>query len=495
MSALREDMARLDIHHLQGLDDFSGDFLKALLESEFSRCQSENQAQDQRKTELELFTWLSRINRSNSVTETELSSLGDILCRLLGADALLYTGEDHDLRRVYPEQLPASVNWQPIISALFDNLSLEDQPLKVLLDESSEHHVLAREALDADVAGSLILPIRCYKKVIGYFLVFFDRAHLGRLDVGNINFIEKTLDQLRTLNERVLAEKRLKTQYQRLQATLKKLHQAQEQLYHAEKMSSIGQLAAGLAHEINNPIAYVMNNFKPLDEYIQSMTGMLKMHEQFIQVLNNDDDQIREQMLRSIAQQQNDSDIEFILEDVFSLVSESRSGLQRVCDIVTNLRTFARKDTLETEDVDLVECLNSTLKLVEHQTPSGISVETQLPDEAFTKANSGLMGQVFLNLVQNAIHAIDEKGKVVISIAETDEQWQIQILDTGSGIPEEVRTKIFDPFFTTKPVGKGTGLGLSTVYSIIQRHEGKISFDSAPGKGTCFRILLPAMKG
>ncbi|MEK9712608.1 MAG: ATP-binding protein, partial [Thalassolituus sp.] len=231
------------------------------------------------------------------------------------------------------------------------------------------------------------------------------------------------------------------------------------QLFHAEKLSSLGQLAAGIAHEINNPVSYVLSNFEPLDNYISGMTELIKLHDQFSRALDLGDDQLHQQLRNDIHAREESIDLEFVLEDVFALVSDSRKGLTRVCDIVKNLKNFAHKDQLESADFDLVECYRDSIGILSHQISQRIEIRENLPAQALVHGNSGMVGQVFINLIQNAIHAMDGSGEISVSMSEGAGIWVVRICDSGPGIPDEIRKKIFDPFFTTKPVGQGTGLG------------------------------------
>jgi signal transduction histidine kinase len=313
---------------------------------------------------------------------------------------------------------------------------------------------------------------------------------LSRLDVGTVNLLEKTADQLRALIERRQSEQRLRVQYDRLQETLKQLYSTQEQLFHAEKLSSLGQLAAGIAHEINNPVSFVLSNFEPLDEYISGMSELIRLHDQFARTLDAGDEQLRQQLRNTIQDREKSIDLEFVLEDVFSLVSDSRNGLSRVCEIVKNLKNFAHKDQVDGGEFDLVACYRDSVGILRHQLQVGIAVTENVPDKAILEGNSGMIGQVFINLIQNSIHAMSGEGIISVEITEEAEHWVVRLSDTGPGIPDDIRTKIYDPFFTTKPVGQGTGLGLSTVYSIIERHKGSIECKTGEG-GACFEIRLP----
>jgi len=490
-AALTNKVDEWDIHRLQSLSDWSEEFLVQLVLAEGGAYLRSTGQRHRREAELALLTWLARSGRDEELGLKHLRDVSELLTRLIGARSLLLDADKHILQ-TYPSELQA-LEWAEVISAQFADCDLGEQPIRVQLNATLAVHERASELLPEAVTGSLLIPFRCYDDIRGYLLVFLTPVELQQLDVATVNLLEKTSDQLRALTERQQSEQRLKIQYERLQETLNQLYSTQEQLFHAEKLSSLGQLAAGIAHEINNPVSYVLSNFEPLDDYISGMSELIKLHDQFSRALDLGDDQLHQQLRNDIHAREESIDLEFVLEDVFALVSDSRKGLTRVCDIVKNLKNFAHKDQLESADFDLVECYRDSIGILSHQISQRIEIRENLPAQALVHGNSGMLGQVFINLIQNAIHAMEGAGEISVSMSEGAGVWVVRICDNGPGIPDEIRKKIFDPFFTTKPVGQGTGLGLSTVYSIIERHQGSIAAEDAPGGGACFVIRLPAL--
>ncbi|MFC3680094.1 sensor histidine kinase [Bacterioplanoides pacificum] len=215
------------------------------------------------------------------------------------------------------------------------------------------------------------------------------------------------------------------------------------------------------------------------------------LYQQFMAVLQSGSTQEREQLQQQLLMQQQEADLDFILDDVFALVADSREGLERVCDIVKNLRAFARKDDIEMAPVNVCQILTATLKLVKHQLNAGIEVVNHVDAGAQVSGSAGMLGQVFLNLIQNAIHVMADGGQLEIASSTAGQRLLLSFSDHGSGMPADVVTRIFDPFFTTKEVGKGTGPGLSTVYGIVKKHQGDIQVSSEPGVGTRFELSLP----
>jgi signal transduction histidine kinase len=306
---------------------------------------------------------------------------------------------------------------------------------------------------------------------------------------------ELTVHKLRTL---VLSKLRAYDDLRRLQAQshtfelavqerTQALASAQEHLVQSEKLASIGQLAAGVAHEINNPIGYIFSNFGTLEKYLTDLFGMLALYQQAEPALG--DAQLRQQ----VQQHKAEVDLEFLLEDIPVLMRESREGIVRVRKIVQDLKDFSHVDaTQEWQFADLNQGIESTLNIVNNEVKYKADVVRELAPLPEVQCMASQINQVVMNLVVNAAHAIGaQRGTIVVRTAQRGQDVVLEVQDNGSGIPKDVLPRIFDPFFTTKPVGKGTGLGLSLSYGIVQKHHGRIEVDSELGRGTTFRIFLP----
>ena len=269
-------------------------------------------------------------------------------------------------------------------------------------------------------------------------------------------------------------------------ALIEKLHNAQNQLLQSDKMASIGQLAAGVAHEINNPIGYVNSNLGALKKYLKDIFTMLEAYEQAEPLLApNPDTAARVKALRDKL------DIEFLKNDIGALMKESEEGISRVKKIVQDLKDFSHVDESEWQFVDLHKGLESTLNVVRNEIKYKVEVIKEYGDLQKVECLPSQINQVFMNILVNAAHAIENLGTITIRTGMQGEEAWVEFADTGKGIQPENLKRIFEPFFTTKPVGKGTGLGLSLSYSIIQKHHGRITVASEVGKGTTFRIFLP----
>ena len=266
-----------------------------------------------------------------------------------------------------------------------------------------------------------------------------------------------------------------------------KLSRAQEQLLQSEKLASIGQLAAGVAHEINNPISFVFSNFGTLQTYVADLMRVLVEYEQAERFIADPATVARIAALRQQV------DLGFLMDDVPVLMSESREGIERVRKIVQDLKDFSRVDAHQDwQWVNLHNGIDSTLNIVNNEVKYRADVVKEYGDIPEVECLPSQINQVIMNIVVNGAQAISgERGRITIRTGVAGPHVWIEIADTGAGIPKAILSRIFDPFFTTKAIGAGTGLGLSLSYGIIQKHGGRIEVRSEPGAGTTFRIELP----
>jgi two-component system, NtrC family, sensor kinase len=277
-----------------------------------------------------------------------------------------------------------------------------------------------------------------------------------------------------------------------LENTLQQLKESQLRVLQSEKMASIGQLAAGVAHEINNPTGYVSSNLKTLSDYQQSLQKAIGLYRQMVE-------RVKEQMpgeavsrlLAEIASVEESEDIGYVLEDMAPLISESMEGTQRIKKIVNDLKAFSHPGEDAKKPSDINENINSTLNIVWNEIKYKATVEKDLGEIPLVECYPQRINQVIMNILVNAAHAIEAEGVIRIRTRRVGDQIEIVISDNGCGISEENLPKIFDPFFTTKAVGKGTGLGLNLAYNIISDHGGTIDVGSKVGEGTSFTIRLP----
>ncbi len=301
---------------------------------------------------------------------------------------------------------------------------------------------------------------------------------------------QQAQEKLETLNENL--EQRVQERTAELREKNAEVQQAyddlkrlQVQLLQQDKMASIGQLAAGVAHEINNPMGFIISNLGSLGKYVDKLTAYLNVDEE---LLAGGDPAIREAAMNERRKHK----IEHICKDMPELIKESADGAQRVRQIVQDLKSFSRINGTEFANADINEGLESTLSIAWNELKYKAAVTREFGQIPLVWCNLGQLNQVFLNILVNAAHAIKEQGEIRITTKAEEGFVKIVISDTGSGIAPEHLKRIFDPFFTTKEVGKGTGLGLAIAYDIVvNKHGGSIDVKSEPGKGSAFTIALP----
>ncbi len=340
-----------------------------------------------------------------------------------------------------------------------------------------------------DRAGRMVGAIETLRDVTERRLaeIALRRAHdnLGTL-------VEHRTAQLAEMNERLqedirqrhLAEAELRRSNLELTALNQQLSNAQQQLVQADKLASIGQLAAGVAHEINNPIGYIFSNFTTLRSYFDQIFTLLDAYE-------GAEARMGDPALRALREQ---ADLDYLRQDIPALMAESHEGIVRVRHIVQDLKDFSRVDAnQEWVSANLHRGIDSTLNIVSNEVKYKADVVKQYGDIPDIECHPVQINQVVMNLVVDAAHALGEaRGRITISTGRDgpDHVW-IDVADNGCGIPPEIMSRIFDPFFTTKAVGKGTGLGLSVSYGIVKKHGGRIDVHSEPGQGSVFRVRLP----
>ncbi len=310
------------------------------------------------------------------------------------------------------------------------------------------------------------------------------------LDITQRKIVEADLQQ---------SKEQLQQKAQHLEQTLKELQRTQAQLVQSEKMSSLGQLVAGVAHEINNPVSFIYSNIDPAEEYIKDLFHLIQLYQQNYP-----------QPIPAIKDEIKAIDLDFLQADLPKLLSSMKIGAERIKEIVLSLRNFSRMDEAEYKIVKIHEGIDSTLTILEHRLKAqpnrpGISVIKEYGNLPEVECYAGQMNQVFMNILSNAIDALEERNTqrtideiqthpslIRINTEIENTSVVIRIADNGVGIPEQIKARLFDPFFTTKSVGKGTGMGLSISYQIIsQKHGGTLECVSSPGNGTEFIITIP----
>lgn len=313
----------------------------------------------------------------------------------------------------------------------------------------------------------------------------------------------ESFDVLARIGHILAVKAELEVENTTLQEALEQLKQAQSQLIQSEKMSSLGQLVAGIAHEINNPVNFIYGNLNPVQEYSETLLNLVHLYQKHYPEPGSE-----------IQEAEADTDLEFVQEDLPKLLGSIKLGAERIRQIILSLRSFSRIDEAEFKAVNIHEGIDSTLLILQHLLKEkadrpAIVVVKEYGDLPLIECYAGQLNQVLMNILTNAIDALDEANKnrtyqeikecpsqiTIRTLVLNSQSIEIRIIDNGSGMPESIRAKIFNPFFTTKPVGKGTGIGMSISYQIItDKHQGTLQCLSEPGKGTEFIIQIPVKK-
>ncbi|MFW9257300.1 GAF domain-containing sensor histidine kinase [Nostoc sp. CALU 546] len=377
--------------------------------------------------------------------------------------------------------------WKPVV---------QTQPMIIeTFEDTDDDNELPR--------NETFVPIREGEKLWG-LLVAYQNSQPRYWKEEEINLLAQVGVQLGIAIQQAELLEQTKRQTLELTQTLQELKQTQTRLIQGEKMAGLGQLLAGVAHEINNPISFIFGNLIHLNEYTQELLKVVKLYQQ------------NSSLSPTVQEQIDKTDLDFLIEDLPKTLESMQVGTERICEIVLSLRNFSRTDEAELKPVDIHEGLDSTLLILGHRLKNNIErpaieIVKQYDDFPLLECYPAQLNQVFMNLLSNSIDALEEKFNTIqqrylkllqtcpkipltiwISTQAVHNQIVIRIADNGLGIPEEVRSHMFDPFFTTKAPGKGTGLGLSISYQIIvEKHHGQIKCSSKPGEGTEFLIEIP----
>ena len=287
----------------------------------------------------------------------------------------------------------------------------------------------------------------------------------------------------RVMRETILVQKLTKEIADRQHAEIA-LKNAQVQMLQNENLASMGQLAAGVAHEINNPVGFIASNLRTLEKYVGKFSDFITIQTEVLQSLNAE---------KQVQEDRKKLKINYIIDDSKDLLEESLQGAVRISEIVQNLKSFSRLDEADLKEADINECLESTIKVVWHELKDKAIITKEYGDLPSTKCYPQQLNLAFINFLINAVRAIETQGQITIKTWFDGSNIFISISDTGHGIHANDINKIFDPFYTTRAVGEGTGLGLSVAHGIIQKHNGHITVDSSVDNGTIFSISLPVV--
>ena len=351
------------------------------------------------------------------------------------------------------------------------------------------------------------LETHCINKAGEKIPVLFSGAAMRSKGKEDVVAIVSIVCVVRDITQRKKMEEDLKNAKQSLEEHHQQLHDAfddmkktheelkttQNQLLQSEKLASIGQLSAGIAHEINNPLGFISSNIEALESYIHSYMQVLDFSDQIRAAIASKDFEVAAAIVLQVKELEDRINYDFIKDDVYSLIKESKGGIERIKKIIMDLKTFARPDTESQKSSRIEEILDAAVNICWNEIKYWADLKKEYAHVSPIVCNSQKLVQVIVNLLVNASQAIprDQRGLITIKTYEDNEYIYVDVKDSGKGIEQEHLRKIFDPFFTTKEIGVGTGLGLSVTYQIIKEQQGDIKVKSEIGKGTIFTISLP----
>ena len=383
--------------------------------------------------------------------------IGDIIEMESGEAGLEYL-DKHDVDLILLDMMMPGLNGFDVLEALAKQTKINKIPV-VLLSATEDDESIAR-AFKLGAVDYLRKPVRKYELI-------------ARLTTQlELRYRQLHLEQM--MNERT----------RELTQANQGLKIAQEQLMQSDKMAAIGQLAAGVAHEINNPIGFVSSNLATMSQYLDDIFRVISAYEK-IDIFLTVEQKAGLQIIKK------EIDLGYLKGDIKELLRESKDGLSRIIHIVKDMKNFSHINENKWELVNIHEGIDSTLNIVHNEIKYRAKVVKDYGEVGLVQCMPSQINQVLMNIMVNASHAMDADGLLIIKTWQAKNKLKISISDTGCGMPPDVLKKIFNPFYTTKPVGKGTGLGLSLSYTIIAKHHGSIDVESKPGKGSTFIITLP----
>lgn len=431
--------------------------------------------------------------------------------KVIAAVALRESGKNHRIQIRNEEVVFIDIGLQG--SPVTVDIPLTD--LGLILSYNSDESSLrqGREKLIFELITSLLIFLILSLSIANFFgrryliypleklrLFAHDLAEGRSITIDEIDHRFKEISDLEAyfknmVNKVVSREQSLTEAKEQLEGLNAQLINQQQQLVHSEKLASVGHLAAGVAHEINNPAAYVKGNMEVLKDYKESIQQLISAYDLFETEIEASNNPALMALISSIQQMKKEQDIDFLLTDIDELLRDSLYGMERIQKIVLDLKSFSRVDDLDKTKVDINrDVIEIALRLVGNELKYQCNVTLDLQTLPLLNCYPGELSQVIMNLLINARDAMPEGGDIHISSECQNDMIEIKVSDTGEGISKGNMLKLFDPFFTTKEVGKGTGLGLSISMDIIKKHGGQMRVESQLGSGTCFSISLPLIK-
>lgn len=397
------------------------------------------------------------------ISSRRLSGAGYIpVCSSSGEEALTLLSRHHfDL--VLLDIMMQSMSGIEVLREIQSNYP----DLAVIMITSENDPQVAKSAIELGALGYMVKPFSENE-----FLIYV--SHMLRLQ----QLTKENREHQKNLEEQVT----IRTM--ELKKALTDLKASQEQLLQQEKLATIGHLAAGVAHEIKNPTGYISSNLRSMNKYLNKISEFIAVHDKALQDLSPEN-------ITELRQAKKHFKLDFLIDDSRCIIAESLEGTDKINKIVEGLKSFSRKEQNTARSVNINECLETALTVAWNELKYKTSIEKKFGILPLVECFPNQLGQVFMNLLVNASHAIEKQGTITITTQHADDTVIVSIADTGCGIPQSIQKKIFEPFFTTKKDGVGTGLGLSIIKEIVAKHNGKITVESEVGKGSVFTITLP----
>ena len=455
------------------------------------------QALEEKDAQTEMLSSINRFSQHRQPMQQLIQSCAEALTRFCsGYTTIIVTPKKMSPLKTIGCELPSSLinelTQQESQDFISSALSCKAPKIELLPQKLADQSLI--KSMKKEVGSYITFPIIVYKNTVAAIVCFIAEEDLNKISTSQLNVMRDTSGQLQIILERRFAESKLASQYQRLKSTISELKSTQDQLVHSEKMASVGQMAAGLAHEINNPLAFVIGNFDPLEDYVSTILQMLNLHDKLVTSLDQSSDS--EEVRKKVNSLKEENDLDFVIEDVKAVVNDSREGLLRVRDIISDLSSFTRKEKLESSTVEIPSLIKETLRLLKYEMNHDVTLSSFSNVESNLVSHRGFIQQILTNLIKNSNHALadltDKTDKAICLDASEDQGMIIfSVTDNGPGISNEAQKQIFDPFFTTKEVGKGTGLGLSVSYNLAKKMGGDLSVNSDGKSHTEFQLRLP----
>ncbi|MBF9003036.1 MULTISPECIES: sensor histidine kinase [Vibrio] len=450
--------------------------LLAAITNELNKQFASQQMLQEQQLNVELISKVNQFNRRDLVVQaslTEFVSALDVFCQ--STQTIIVKPSKSQLTpKLFQLDASRKLISLPTIpknlTSLMDKIAHNDLP-NILFPEQTRTQT------------TLVFPIMIFGERFCTVLCCVESDKADHLSVSKVKIIEEAAVQLRISLESLEAQRRMKFHYSRLKKTLTELHQTKSHLVHSEKMATVGRLAAGIAHEINNPLSIALGNFTPLNHYVDSMMTLINMHDELIENIHLQDNQSASEQL---SKYKTDTNFDFIRDDLSAVIEDSKESLVRVRNIVADLRSFTNQNPTEIEQFSLFNACQDVLKLHSYSDHKQISFHNHIPNELQISTNRNQLLQAINHVLENAIEALEktENPSIKLSANSDREKIVLTISDNGIGMSEEVVSHIFDPFYSTKSLTEGRGMGLSITYHLLTQLKADIKVVSQPNEGT-----------